>query len=163
MGYVIDRDYVISGDVITEWHPEPSGQTPWFDVAPTPEDINPYYKPWAAHVLRQRIDEQQELRSISVVGFRMPQQGFAIMEESYAKVLVPAATNALTEATTPLWWGLKRLRDNRNQLLAALEGAVECPSITAQQILNFDVSRGPATLTFCGTDYPWDGWAYPLP
>jgi len=138
----------------------------WYTVAyakPTEADIAAQEKPWAASVKRAEINEQQELRSVTVVGFRMPQPAFALMEELYVNILLPSSRKAITESDTPLWYGLKQLRDERNQLLAALNGAVACESITAEQILNFDVTRGPTTLTFCGTQYTWSGWSYGLP
>lgn len=55
MGYVLDRDYelgTVDGAIaITRWSPTEDGQSPWFESAPTPEQIAAYAAgpEWLAH------------------------------------------------------------------------------------------------------------------
>ena len=123
-------------------------------IIPDPPYIRPptqgEMKAAAAEVKTQEIYREQELRSMTVIGFKMPQEGFALMEELYADILLPAARKSITEQDTPRWWGLKELRNNRNTLLAGLQQWIDDPAKTSDDILAFDVSG-------------WAGWSIARP
>lgn len=112
---------------------------------PSVAEVLALEKSWAASVKQAEIHTEQELRSTTILGFQMPAQGFAIMEELYLAILLPASRNAITENDTPIWYGLKQLRDNRNTLLANLQVWIDDALKTADDILSFEVET-------------WSGW-----
>lgn len=131
----------------------------WYipDPGITNQQILDNEKPWAASVQIENIYREQEIRSANIdtingnkVGIEMPRSIIDLLEETYLKILVPAARNAIDEIETPEWWGLQQLRNNRNTLLAHLQLWVDDPTKTAQDILDFDVAG-------------WAGWVIDRP
>jgi len=127
------------------------------DPGVTEETINLNEKPWAASVKREEIFREQEIRSANIdttatekLGIEMPRAIVNLLEETYLKILVPAARNPIDEVDSPTWWGLQQLRNNRNTLLAHLQVWVDDPQKTAEDILAFDVAS-------------WAGWSIDRP
>jgi len=147
--------YDVDGNITIEWLSTAA--------QPTQAQIDAAAKPWAASVKTEEIYREQEIRSKTVYGEEVSRYFFNWIEELYSQILVQSARNNITATNTPITYGLKVLRDARNQLLAALDGAIACANITYDQILAFDVTQPATTLHFCGTDYSWDGWGYPRP
>ena len=147
LGYVVLDDFEWNGTDLTWFHTDPK---------PTDAEVLAQEKPWAASVTKEKIYREQEIRSANIdmlsgdkLGFEMPRTVIDILEETYTKILVPAARQAITEAA-PFWWDIKELRNNRNTLLTNLQVWVDDPTKTAQDILDFDVEN-------------WVGWSVARP
>lgn len=143
-------DYVVeqnaSGEVvITLWNTAKLGPQP------TEQTILAAAKPWAASVKTEEISVEMETRTRTVWGGNgVDRHLFAWIEEFYTAILKTAARNNITELESPITWGLKQLRDNRDTLLAGLQTWVDDPTKTADDILAFDVVG-------------WAGWTIARP
>lgn len=105
----------------------------------------------AAEIKTEEISVEMELRTRTVWGGNgVDRHLFAWIEEFYTSILKVAARNNITEADSPITWGLKQLRDNRDTLLAGLQTWVDDPTKTADDILAFDVAG-------------WSGWTIARP
>ena len=120
---------------------------------PTVAEVAAQAKPWAAAVKTEEIYREQEIRSTNIVltpgytlGLELPRAIIDIMEELYGALLKPTARNAITSTSTPGWYYIKALRDNRNTLLNGLSVWVADPLKTADDILAFNVIG-------------WSGWS----
>lgn len=145
---VVMRDGVISIPVWNITNPA----TP-----PTDTEVLAQEKPWAGSVKTEEIYIEQELRSSNILmisdntlGVPMPRAIIDILEETYLRILLPAARRTITEADTPFWWGMQQLRNNRNTLLSGLQLWLDDPAKTAGDIHTFDVEN-------------WSGWAIDRP
>jgi hypothetical protein len=125
---------------------------------PTPAEVEADARLIVAGIKRDQIDAEFERGASAALGFRMTVAMLDWWTETYTKVIKAAASNPITEADTPLWYKANQWRAARNQLRSILNAAVDCPSITVEQIYDFDVLQGAKTITLCGTDYNWDGW-----
>lgn len=123
----------------------------WDDALGLPRPLTEVeLKARAAVIKIEEIYKEQEMRSVTLLEFPMPRQGFALIEEFYLQVLLPAARKNITEADSPILWGLRELRNNRNTLLAGLQVWIDNPGKTAADILAFDVAN-------------WSGWTIDRP
>ena len=121
-------------------------------IPPTDIEIIDARRDWAIAIQQENIYREQEIRSCNILtmdngpyGEELPRTLFNVLEETYLKVIVPAARNDIDETETPFWWGLSRLRANRNFLLGVLQTWADDPLKTADDILGFDVEG-------------WAGW-----
>lgn len=126
-------------------------------VPPTDVEILAVRKDWAVSFQQGNIYREQEIRSYNIqtlnngsFGEELPKTTFDVFEETYLKILVPDARNSIDEIETPFWWGLSRLRANRNTLLGHLQTWADDPLKTADDILGFDISG-------------WAGWEIDRP
>lgn len=124
----------------------------WDATIPGPRCFTePERKARAAEIKREQISQEMELRTRTVWGGKgVDRFMFAWIEEFYTSILKTAARNNITEVDSPITWGLKELRDNRDTLLAGLETWVTDPTKTADDILAFDVAG-------------WAGWTIARP
>lgn len=129
------------------------GELIWYTQAhpqPTEQDVNDWRKEYWADRKKTEIYTEQSIRSKSVLGFEMTSQLFDFFEELFTQLIKSTARNAITEADSPLWYGIAQLRNDRNTLLTGLQNWVNDPTKTADDIKSFDVSG-------------WSGWSVPRP
>lgn len=107
-------------------------------------------KVYAGEHTTERIYKEQEIRGVTLLGVRVPRDGYDLMQELYVDILVSAARNSVDEQGTPIWWGVKELWINRNTLLSQLDALLADPTKTAEDILALDVEN-------------WPGWGVPRP
>lgn len=117
---------------------------------PTQAAIDAAAKPAYAALKTEEIYREQEIRSKTVWGKEVDRYFFAWVEELYGKILKTSARNNIYAVETPITYGLKALRDNRNTLLAGLNNWVNDPLKTAENIAAFDVAG-------------WAGWSVARP
>lgn len=141
----------------------------WDDAAagrpqPTEQEIEDARKPCYGELKAEEIYQQQELRSVTLMEFPMPRTVFSLMEETYTKILTQPSRNAIDPVDTPIWHGLKALRDDALVLQQMLSLAL-AGQATAEQVRDFDVYCTLGDTPPCPDPYGlgWEGWTVPIP